>query len=314
MKVIFLGSGGSVPTKERGMPSVLIEYMNELFLFDCGEGTLRQIMIYSSKNGKNKEKINFMHINKIFISHFHADHIGGLIGIINTTNFFERKDPLEIYGGKGIEAIIRKLPIPNNAMQFVKTHEISENSIIEGERYKIIPFKTIHAPESFGFVFEEKEKRKFLKEKAIALGIPEGKLYSKLQKGESINFNGKIITPDMVLSEPVKGRKIVYTGDTCPCENTIKFANDCDMLIHDSTYSNADIDKISDYGHTTALQAAEIAKKANAKSLFLIHISQRYTNPKILEDEAKKIFENSFVVHDFMTVKISPPPEKKILF
>lgn len=305
-----------MPTKDRGLPAVLIEYLNELFLFDCGEGTLRQIMICSSKrNGKNKgknEKINFMNINKIFITHFHADHIAGLIGIMNTMNFLERRSNMEIYGGKGISNLIKNLPVPKDAMQFIKIYEISEGQVVEGKGYKIIPFKTQHISESFGFVFEEKEKRKFLKEKAIALGIPEGKLYSKLQNGESINLDGKIIGPEDVLSESIKGRKIVYTGDTMPCENTIKFADDCDILIHDSTYSNIDIDKISDHGHTTALQAAEIAKKANAKSLFLIHISQRYANSKILEDEARKVFENSCVVEDFMSVQISAPPENKI--
>ncbi len=317
MEVIFLGSGGSVPTKDRGLPAVLVEYLNELFLFDCGEGTLRQIMICSSKrNGKNKEKnekINFMNINKIFITHFHADHIAGLTGILNTMNFLGRNSNLEIYGGIGIRNIIKNLPVPKDAMQFVKIYEISEGQVVEGRGYKIIPFKTQHISESLGFVFEEKEKRKFLKEKALALGIPEGKLYSELQRGESINFNGKVINADDVLSEPIKGRKIVYTGDTTPCDNTIKFADDCDILIHDSTYSNIDLDKISDHGHTTALQAAETAKKANAKSLFLIHISQRYPDSKILEDEARKVFENSCVVKDFMSVQISAPPEKKIL-
>ncbi|PKP61429.1 MAG: ribonuclease Z [Candidatus Altiarchaeales archaeon HGW-Altiarchaeales-1] len=317
MKVIFLGSGGSVPTKDRGLPAVLVEYLNELFLFDCGEGTLRQIMICSSKrNGKNKEKnekINFMNINKIFITHFHADHIAGLTGILNTMNFLGRNSNLEIYGGIGIRNIIKNLPVPKDAMQFVKIYEISEGQVVEGRGYKIIPFKTQHISESLGFVFEEKEKRKFLKEKALALGIPEGKLYSELQRGESINFNGKVINADDVLSQPIKGRKIVYTGDTTPCDNTIKFADDCDILIHDSTYSNIDIDKISDHGHTTALQAAETAKNANAKSLFLIHISQRYPDSKILENEAREVFKSSYVVKDFMSVQISAPPEKKIL-
>jgi len=318
MEVIFLGSGGSVPTKDRGLPAVLVEYLNELFLFDCGEGTLRQMMVCSSKRNRKGEgkngKINFMNINKIFITHFHADHIAGLIGIINTFNFLGRRSNLEIYGGKGINSIIKNLPVPKDAMQFVKIYEIdvSEGKVIEGKGYKIIPFKTQHTQESMGFVFEENEKRKFLKEKAIALGIPEGKLYSALQRGESINFNGKVITPDDVLSEPIKGRKIVYTGDTMPCDMT-KFANECDILIHDSTYSNTDINKISDHGHSTASQAAETAKRTDAKFLFLIHISQRYTDSKILEDEARKIFKNSFAVKDFMSVKISAPPEKKIL-
>ena len=323
MKIIFLGSGGSVPTKDRGLPAVLVEYLNELFLFDCGEGTLRQIMICSSKRNKRNEKskenrgkndkINFMNINKILITHFHADHIAGLIGIINTMNFLDRRSNLEIYGGAGIRSIIKNLPVPKDAMRFVKIYEISEGQVVEGRRYKIIPFKTQHTAESLGFVFEEKEKRKFLKEKAVALGIPEGKLYSGLQRGESINFNGRTINPDDVLSEPIKGRKIVYTGDTTPCENTVKFAERCDILIHDSTYSNIDIDKISDHGHSTALQAAETAKKANAKSLFLIHISQRYADSKILEDEAGKVFGNSYVVRDFTNVQISAQPEKKIL-
>ncbi|MFN3527559.1 MAG: ribonuclease Z, partial [Candidatus Altarchaeaceae archaeon] len=166
---------------------------------------------------------------------------------------------------------------------------------------------------SYGYVFEEKEKRKFLKEKALALGIPEGPLYSKLQRGETINFKGKIITPDEVLSDPIKGRKIVYTGDTIPCENVIKFSKDADVLIFDSSYSHQDIEKVSDHLHSTASQAAEIALKANVKSLYLVHISQRYKNTKILEEEARKIFKNTYVAKDFLTVKITPPPEKEIL-
>lgn len=308
MKIIFLGSGGSMPTKDRGLPAVLIEYLNELFLFDCGEGTLRQMMIYSA----NKEKINFMNINKIFITHFHADHIAGLIGIINTTNFLERKKNLKIYGAKGIKEMVKNLPIPTDAAHSFKIYEISDGSIVEEERYMIQAFKTVHTSESFGYVFEEKEKRKFLKEKAIALGIPEGKMYSKLQNGETINFKGKTINASDVLSELMKGRKIVYTGDAMPSENTIKFANDCDVLIHDSTYSNIDIDKISDHGHSTTLQAAEIAKMSKAKFLFLTHISQRYTDLTILEKEAREIFTNTKVAQDFMSVKISAPPERKI--
>lgn len=318
MRIIFLGTGGSIPTKERGLPAIIIEYLNQLYLFDCGEGTLRQIMKFSTKN----DKLNFMNIDNIFITHFHADHILGLGGLIHSMNFLERKKNLNIYGCKGIKDAIEKILMIEtknftsiNLKNFnINIYEINSDSLIlEEEKFKIYAFKTEHSKESFGYVFEEKEKRKFLKEKALALGIPEGHLYSKLQNGKTINFNGKIITPDDVLSEPIKGRKIVYTGDTAPCENVVKFSKDADVLICDSTYFHQDIDKISDHLHSTSLQAAEMALKANVKALYLIHISQRYKDSKILEEEAKKIFKNTYITKDFLTVKITPPPEKEIL-
>jgi len=227
MQIIFLGTGGSIPTRERGLSSLIIEYLNQLYLFDCGEGTLRQMMKYSTKNNK----LNFMDIDNVFITHFHADHILGLGGLIHSMNFLERKKELNIYGGKGIKDVVEKILMVNsNNNQItlrnfkINIHQVSEGLIFEEEKFKIYSFKTLHTEESFGYVFEEKEKRKFIKEKALALGIPESRLYSELQRGKTINFKGKIITPDDVLSEPIKGRKVVYTGDTMPCENVIKFS------------------------------------------------------------------------------------------
>lgn len=298
MEITFLGTAASIPTKKRSLSSIVLEYMGEPFLFDCGEGTLRQMMIAD---------INFMNINNIFITHMHADHILGLGGLIQSMDFLERKRVLHIYGGSGMKEVMDKILTTGNFIldSFrINVHEISEGIVLEEKKYAVECFKTLHSKSSLGYIFEEKEKRTFIKEKAIALGIPEGRLYAELQNGESIEFNGKTITPDEVLEEAKKGRKIVYTGDTMPCIEVEEASKDADMLIHDSTYSETDKEKIKDHGHSTAEEAAQTAKKAGAKKLYMTHISQRYANKKMLEQEAQKIFRNSYVAEDFTKVRI----------
>jgi len=299
MKITFLGTAASIPTKKRNLSAIILEYMGELFLFDCGEGTLRQMMIAD---------INFMNINNIFISHIHADHIFGMGGLIQSMNFLERKKVLNIYGGVGIKEVVDKILSTGNFVlgSFeIKVHELQpKDTAIDEKKYSIKCFKTCHMRGSLGYIFEEKEKRKFLKEKALKLGIPEGPLFSKLQNGETIKIGEKIISPEDVLEKPQKGRKIVYTGDTTPCDEIIEASKDCDLLIHDATYSKEDKDIIKDHGHSTIEDAAKTAKKANAKKLYLTHISQRYINKEQLEKEARDIFKNSYIAEDFMTVKI----------
>lgn len=301
MKITFLGTAASIPTKKRNLSAIALEYLGELFLFDCGEGTLRQMMI---------SDINFMNINHIFITHMHADHILGIGGLIQSMDFLERKKVLNIHGGFGIKEVMNKILSTGNFIldSFeLKVHELNPEETVmalDEKKYAVKCFKTLHSKGSLGYVFEEKEKRKFLKEKALKLGIPEGPLYSKLQDGETIKTGGKTITPEDVLEKPQKGRKIVYTGDTIPCREIIEASKDCDLLIHDSTYSEADKELIKDHGHSTAEEAAKTAKKANAKKLYLTHISQRYANKEPLEKEAQSIFKNSYIAEDFTTIKI----------
>lgn len=298
MEVVFLGTSGCVPTKERNLSSILIEYLGEMFLFDCGEGTQRQMRFAD---------INFMRIDNVFLTHLHADHFLGLGGLIQSMDFMKRSRVLHIYGPTGTKETIEKLlslgTFQMDSMK-VETHEVTSGIVKESERYTISCTKTKHTRDSLAYCLEEKPKRRFLKEKALKLGIPEGRLFSRLQSGETIEYKGKKFTPDDVLSEPIKGRKIVYSGDTQPCEAVIQLAADADILIHDGTFSQEDIDAEDRILHSSAYEAAEVAKKANVKKLYLTHISQRYPDTKKLEEEAKKVFPESYIAEDLLRIKV----------
>lgn len=298
MELVFLGTSGCVPTRERGLSSILLDYLNEYLLFDCGEGTQRQMRIAG---------INFMRIDKVFVTHLHADHFLGLGGMIQSMDFLERTRPLEIYGPRGTKDTMSHMlsmgTFKLDSLE-VRVHEIDEGVVLKGDRYTISCARTIHTSHSLAYCFEEDPKRKFLKEKALSLGIPEGRLFSRLQRGEAIELKGKKITPDQVLSDPIHGRKIVYTGDTRVCKSVIEMAKNADILIHDGTYSHEDIESIKKADHSTAKQAADVAKKANVKRLYLTHISQRYPDAKPLEREAREVFKESYVAEDFMKVRV----------
>ncbi|OYT27389.1 MAG: ribonuclease Z [Candidatus Altiarchaeales archaeon ex4484_96] len=298
MELVFLGTSCAVPTEKRGLPAVLLEYLNNFFLFDCGEGTQRQM---------RKVGLNFMRVDNIFITHLHADHFMGLPGMIQSMDFMERTRTLNLYGPVGFkDTMYHMLRLGNFSMDYmsINVNEVKKGPVLNGERYSVSCFNTEHTSNSIGYVFEEEDKRVFLKQKALDLGVPEGRLFSRLQNNHEVEVNGKVISPDMVLSEPVPGRKVVYTGDTRACDSVIKAAANADVLIHDSTFSDAEEEKTQQMAHCTARQAAGVAKKANAKRLYLTHLSQRYTNPQLLEGEAREVFKESYVAQDYMRVKV----------
>jgi ribonuclease Z len=298
VEIVFLGTSGCVPTRERGLSSILIDYLGEQFLFDCGEGTQRQMRF---------AEINFMRIDNVFLTHLHADHFLGLGGMIQSMDFLERKEPLHIYGPEGTKATIdHLLSVGTFQMDCMKVevHEISPGIIKEGERYTISCARTDHTKNSLAYCFEEKPKRRFLRQKALDLGVPESKLFSKLQDGESVEVNGKEITPEQVLSDPIPGRKVVYSGDTRVCESVTELAKDADILIHDGTFSKEDEENTQKANHSTSTQAAEVAKKANVQRLYLTHISQRYPDATPLQEEARKVFPESYVAADLMRIKV----------
>jgi ribonuclease Z len=298
--IIFLGTSGSWPTVKRNVTSIAIKRAGEVILFDCGEGTQRQFQ---------KSKLSYMQISKIFITHFHGDHFLGLPGLIQTMQLNDRDIPLHIYGPKDIKKLVNQLLSlgyfkPNYP---IIPHEIKGGDIIDFEEYVISVLNVKHGIPTVAYALVEKMRPgKFNKPKALKLGIPEGPLFSKLQHGGNITLkDGKKITSDMVLGPPRKGRKIVISGDTVPIDEMIKFAKDADVLIHEATFDSTFKEVSSDYGHTTASEAAEIAKKANVEKLFLVHISPRYLDSKILEDEACKIFKNTIVPKDFQDIEVN---------
>ena len=299
LSIIFLGTGGSWPTIKRNVSSVAVKRGSEIILFDCGEGTQRQFQ---------KSRLSYMQISKIFITHFHGDHFLGLPGIIQTMQLNDRDKPLHIYGPKGMIKLVSQLL----SLGYFKpgynivAHEVDEGDILDFDEYIIHVLRVKHNVPALAYAFEESMRPgRFNKSKALELDVPEGPLFSKLQRGETITLkSGKKIAPDMILGPPRKGRKIVISGDTKPCEKLIDFSKDADVLIHDATFDSELEDIAREYGHATAFQAAEIAKKANIERLFLIHVSPRYLDHRVLENDARKVFKNSFVPKDFQEVEI----------
>jgi ribonuclease Z len=298
--VVFLGTGGSVPTNARGLPAILVQRQDEHIMFDCGEGVQRQMI---------KAKISFHKKMIILITHMHGDHILGLPGLLQTMALMDRQRPIEIYGPKGIAQF---LEANKESLQFALTFEIhvkeiiTEGIIAEKDEYKIEAIASNHAIPGFAYSLLEKPRPgKFYPEKAKALRIPKGELWSKLQHGTSITLaNGKTVNPSDVTGPPRKGRKIVYTGDTRPIVNFQTFAKNADLLIHESTFDDSLAEKASEDGHSTSSQAANAAAGAEAKALILTHLSARYSYPALLLEQAKKIFKNTLIAEDFLEVEL----------
>jgi ribonuclease Z len=249
---------------------------------------------------------------KIFISHMHGDHVLGLPGLLQTMALLDRRSKLEVYGPEGIK---RFSECVRESLQFgltfpVEIHEVYDAGVIcEEKEYTVEAAKADHVVTGFAYAFAEKPRPgKFYPEKAKALGVPEGELWSMLQHGDSVTLpDGRVVSPEEVLGSPRKGRKIVYTGDTRPFRGFAKFAAGADLVIHEATFDDALAEKAEVDGHSTPSQAAEEAKRAKAKKLVLTHISARYADAELLLEQARKVFENTVVAEDFLMLKLPLP-------
>lgn len=303
MKVVFLGTAGSVPTPKRSLPAILVKRGGEQLLFDCGEGVQRQMVMAGA---------SFHRETKVFVTHMHGDHILGLPGLMQTMALLDRYKLLEVYGPPGIEKFVKCI---RETVQFALTfpieiHEIHEAGVVcEEPEYKVQAIWANHVIPSLAYALVEKPRPgKFYPEKAKALGVPEGPLWSQLQHGKRVRLpNGKTVKPEDVMGPPRPGRKIVYTGDTRPFDGLADFAAGADLLIHDATLDDELAEKAYEDGHSTPSQAAENAKKARVKRLVLTHISARYEDSKALLKNARKIFRNTQIAEDFMEIEISLP-------
>lgn len=297
MELIFLGTSSAIPSKHRNHASIAIKAFGEILLFDCGEGTQRQMA---------NIKLSPMKIKNIFISHLHGDHILGLPGIIQSMGFRGRTEPLNIYGPPGLENIRKSIMnFGYFALDFdIIIHELEEGTVTDSENYQIECAKTQHNVPNMSYSLIEKKKPKFLKDKAIELGVQPGPNFGKLHDGIEVKIEDKIIKPEQVLGEYRKGIKITYSGDTRPCDALVNLAKDSDILIHESTFGDQDQSKAVENWHSTAKEAAQIAKKAGAKKLILTHISTRYRKSEDLKKAAQKEFENTVVARDFMTLEV----------
>jgi ribonuclease Z len=292
MKIVFLGTGGTYPSKIRNVTSVAIQRPGEVIMFDCGEGTQRQLM---------RSSVSFMKITKIFISHLHADHFLGLPGLIQSMSLNGREDDLLVYGPKGMRMTMESML---NLGYFKSGFRIITKDLRVGEKvdfgdYTVKAAEASHSVPCLAYALEEKSRKgRFSLSKAKKLRIPEGPLYRKLQNGQSVTVGGRKIRPEQVLGPTRRGRKIVYSGDTRPSEKIVTLAAGADVLIHDCTLDSSHGQLAAGFGHSTAAEAADVAKRAKVKSLFLVHLSPRYDKVDILEKEARKKFKNAVVATD----------------
>jgi len=299
LEVFFLGTGGIMPTRERNVPAIALRYKGEIILFDAGEGTIRQM---------NTAKLSPMKVEKIFITHFHGDHYLGLAALIQTMNLWDREKPLHIYGPKyTFEFVQHFLQSGFFRPGFdIHVHELGETRLKFGD-YEIWSFKVEHGIPALGYVFKEKDRRgKFIPEKLAEYGLSEGPILGKLEREGKIEWNGRVIRLEDVTGPRRRGVKVVYTGDTEPCERVRFFAENADLLIHEATYLNP-ADRGESY-HSTVEEACETARKAKIKLLALFHRAFRYTYEEYLSEASKicREFGVNFVVprdFDVLTFK-----------
>ena len=299
MNVIFLGTSGSFPTASRSLPALAITRDGELLLFDCGEGTQRQMIL---------AKIRFRNRMKIFITHMHGDHILGLPGLIQSMSLFDRRAPVKLYGPKGLYDFIEAFKeTVNFFLTFpIEVKEVSEGSICKENGYVIQATQVDHTIPALAYALIENERRGiFYPEKAKKLGVPEGPLWFKLQhEGKITLHSGRIITSDQVMGSPRKGRKISYSGDTRPCETFLKLTEGADVMIHEATFDDELTTKAHESGHSTPSQAAKVALDAEVKRLVLTHISGRYLYMNNFIKQARDIFPTVEVAEDFKKITI----------
>ena len=298
MKLVFLGTAGAQPTLDRGLTCICLEKEAEILMFDAGEGA--QLSYLKSGLGWNKKM-------KIFVTHLHGDHCIGILGLLQTMTMQNRTEPLEIYGPEGIEEFIAaNIKVLNFGLSFpVMITSIEEEKVIDEKTYSVFSCKADHSVLAYSYLFEEKDKPgRFNTEKAKQLGIPEGKLWNQLQNGHEIKVGDKIVKPSEVLGEKRPGKKIGISGDTRPTKELEEFFKNCNYLSFDSTFLDELKDKAIETYHSTAKEAATLAKNSNVENLILTHFSARYKDESVLVDEAKTIHGSVIGAKDLLEIEI----------
>jgi len=305
LSVTFLGTSAARPTVERNVSGVALVREGETLLFECGEGTQRQMMRYG---------VSFA-LSEIFFTHFHADHFLGVIGLIRTLGLQARVEPMRLYGPRGAKKVLgQAIELGVERVPFkVEIEEVKPGTTLrttdDGRRegYEIQVFGTEHGGGSVGYALREHERRgRFDVEKARAAGIPEGPLWGKLTKGEPITLpNGPTFQPSDFVGPKRPGRLVVFTGDTRPCAAVVDAAQGADLLIHEATFGEEERDRAKETGHSTAKEAAQVALAAKARRLVLSHVSARYSiSAEELVKEAREVFKETAVAKDGMTIEV----------
>jgi ribonuclease Z len=295
LSVLFLGTAGSVPTVQRAPASVLVRRGGDRVLIDCGEGTQRQLL----------RSVGLPDVERILLTHYHADHFLGLPGMLKTFTLRGREVPLTVYGPPGLRTLMSDLRRVYGRLTYeVKLQELGPSDTLEMDGWRIGAYGVIHRLEALGYVLVEDDRPgRFDPGLAKRLGVPAGPEFGRLQRGEQVQVNGRRVEPHEVMGEPRPGRRLVFTGDTEPCEATVAVAQGADLLVHDGTFADEEVERAQKTGHSTARQAAEVAERADVSLLALTHLSSRYFAPTI-EKEAREVFERTVVPRDFDLIEV----------
>ncbi|HVY95367.1 MAG TPA: ribonuclease Z [Solirubrobacterales bacterium] len=300
LSVTFLGTGGSVPSARRSTASVLVSRGGERLLFDCGEGTQRQM----------QRSLGLVQLDEIYLTHFHADHTLGLPGLLKTYDLTDREPPLTVYGPRGLRELYAMMkPLIGRLCFDVELVELEPGEAVAHEDYEIQPFEAAHSVRANGYALVEAPRPgKFDVETAKRLGVPEGPAFAALQRGEVVEGAAGTVSPDQVVGPDRPGRTVVITGDTSPSPATVAAAADAELLVHDASFAEEEAQRAAETGHSTVGQAAAVAREAHVKLLALVHISSRYHVGKVLE-EAEEVYEATVAPKDFDVIEV-PFPER----
>jgi ribonuclease Z len=295
LSVLFLGTSGSMPTVQRAPASLLIRRGGDRLLIDCGEGTQRQLL----------RSVGLPDIEHVFLTHFHADHFLGLPGMMKTFALRGRSAPLTIHGPRGLRTLMSDLRRIYGKLTYeVQLAELAPNAAVELDGYRVGAYAVEHSAEALGYALVEDERPgRFDPRRAAELGVEPGPQFGLLQRGQPVEASGRTVRPGEVMGESRPGRKVVVTGDTEPCESTVAIAHRAELLVHDGTFAAEEIERARQTGHSTAGQAAEVARAAEVSMLALTHLSSRYFAP-VIENEARAVFEPSVVPRDFDVIEV----------
>ena len=299
---MFLGTSGSAPTAARAPSATLIRRGGERLLVDCAEGTQRQLL---------RSDVGLVDLEEVFLTHLHADHFLGLPGMLKTFALRGRELPVTVYGPAGTRGLVGDLRRIFGRLPYgLDVVELAPGDVLERDGYRLHPFAVDHRVSAAGYALVEHPRPgRFDVDVADRLGVPDGPQRGALQRGESVTLDGgAVVRPEDVLGEPRAGRKVVLTGDTAPCESVVDAAAGADLLVHEATFLADERDRARETGHSTAGEAALVAREAGVKLLALTHVSNRYGGAAV-EDEARELFPATVVPRDYDVIEL-PFPER----